>query len=117
MDHGGDVRVRLGSELRAAPESVDNGPSSYAVLAVEDQGVGIAPQDLEHIFEPFFTTKQVGEGTGLGLSIADGIVREHGGWMEVESRPGQGSRFAIFLPDQPLDRTEASADDGDADYQ
>jgi signal transduction histidine kinase len=117
MDHGGDVRVRLGSELRAAPEAADSEPSTFAVLAVEDQGVGIAAEDLEHIFEPFFTTKQVGEGTGLGLSIADGIVREHGGWMEVESRPGQGSRFAIFLPDQPLDRAEASADDGDADHQ
>jgi two-component system, NtrC family, sensor kinase len=101
MEHGGDVRVRLGSELRSTPEASDDEPASYAVLTIEDQGVGIAPEDLAHIFEPFFTTKQVGEGTGLGLSIADGIIREHGGWMEVESRPGQGSRFTMFLPDQP----------------
>jgi two-component system, NtrC family, sensor kinase len=88
----------MGNQTRS--RDPDGAPSNYAFLSVEDQGTGITPEDLEHIFEPFFTTKHVGEGTGLGLSIAEGIVREHRGWMEVESRPGEGSRFTVFLPEQ-----------------
>jgi signal transduction histidine kinase len=98
MDSGGQVWVRMGNQTRS--EEPDGTPSDYAFLSVEDQGMGITPEDLEHIFEPFFTTKHVGEGTGLGLSIAEGIIREHRGWMEVDSRPGQGSRFTVFLPEQ-----------------
>ncbi len=70
----------------------------YARLSVEDQGIGISAENLEHIFDPFFTTKEVGKGTGLGLSIAYGIVQDHGGWIEVTSSPGVGSRFLIYLP-------------------
>jgi len=67
-------------------------------LEVEDQGSGIAEENLSHIFEPFFTTKGLGEGTGLGLSIVQGIVQEHGGSIQVESRLGQGSKFTVLLP-------------------
>jgi signal transduction histidine kinase len=67
-------------------------------LAIQDQGPGIASEDLPHIFEPFFTTKAVGEGTGLGLSVCYGIVQEHGGFIEVESAVGAGTRFSVFLP-------------------
>ena len=60
--------------------------------------MGIEKQYLPHIFEPFFTTKEVGKGTGLGLSVAYGIVEAHGGWIDVESVPGAGSTFRIYLP-------------------
>jgi signal transduction histidine kinase len=60
--------------------------------------VGIAPEARDKLFEPFYTTKAPGEGTGLGLSIAYGIVRDLGGRLEVDSRPGAGSRFRVVLP-------------------
>ncbi len=68
------------------------------VLEIADDGVGIAPEVLTRIFDPFFTTKPVGQGTGLGLSISHSIVADHGGRLEVESTPGQGSRFRVILP-------------------
>ena len=71
------------------------------MIAVADNGTGIAPDILPHIFEPFFTSKGVGEGTGLGLSVTYGIVEEHGCWIDVASKPGAGSRFAICLPLDP----------------
>jgi two-component system NtrC family sensor kinase len=58
----------------------------------------MTPEVLAHIFDPFFTTKRAGEGTGLGLSVTRDIVREHGGWLVAESRPGQGSAFSLHLP-------------------
>jgi two-component system, NtrC family, sensor kinase len=61
-------------------------------------GTGIKPSDLEHIFEPFYTTKPVGEGTGLGLSLTYGIVRTHGGYIEVKSEMGKGTVFSIHIP-------------------
>jgi len=67
-------------------------------VRVRDRGEGIAPENLAHVFEPFFTTKDVGTGTGLGLSVTYGIVSDHGGWMTVESQPGMGTTFALFLP-------------------
>jgi two-component system NtrC family sensor kinase len=68
------------------------------VASVADTGPGIPPDILDQIFNPFFTTKPVGEGTGLGLSISDGIVREHGGQIRIESTPGAGATFLIELP-------------------
>jgi len=70
-------------------------------ISVADTGPGIAPDHLSRVFNPFFTTKPVGEGTGLGLSISDGIVREHGGRIRVESTPGKGATFTIELPLAP----------------
>ena len=70
----------------------------YVVGRVSDTGTGIPPESLERIFEPFFTTKPQGKGTGLGLSTVLGIVKSHGGLVQVESTPGLGSSFVIFLP-------------------
>ena len=68
-------------------------------VAVSDNGCGIAPENIPRLFEPFFTTKEVGKGTGLGLSISyDIVTRQHGGRLEVESRPGRGSTFTVHLP-------------------
>jgi signal transduction histidine kinase len=63
-----------------------------------DCGEGIAPESLPKIFEPFYTTKPVGEGTGLGLAAVHGIVANHGGVIEVDSEPGAGTTFSVFLP-------------------
>ena len=71
---------------------------NFAVLEVSDSGKGISTDNLNHIFDPFFTTKDLDEGTGLGLSVSHGIVKRHGGKIEVESTPGLGTTFQIYLP-------------------
>jgi signal transduction histidine kinase len=101
MPNGGNVDIAVRRQTARAPDSADDHPCEYLAIEVRDQGVGIAEEHLQHLFEPFFTTKGVGEGTGLGLSIAYGIVQEHGGWIDVTSRPNQGSCFTVFLPGEP----------------
>jgi signal transduction histidine kinase len=105
MPSGGRVHISIDrrkalrpEESVAHPEAAAPTPIDVFSVALADEGVGIAAEDLPHLFEPFFTTKEVGEGTGLGLSIAYGIVREHGGWVDVTSRPGKGSCFTVNLP-------------------
>ncbi|MDR3388247.1 MAG: ATP-binding protein [Rudaea sp.] len=80
----------------------------FALIAVEDNGKGIAPQHLEHIFEPFFTTKPIGQGTGLGLSICFQIVEQHRGRIRAASAPGAGTRFLIALPMQASKNVDES---------
>jgi two-component system NtrC family sensor kinase len=105
MDHSGSIWIR--ADARPMPTQAQGTSKTAAerawAIAVSDTGAGISEENLARIFEPFFTTKGSGEGTGLGLSIVYGIVQEHGGAIEVDSRLGRGSTFTVLLP------TEAAA--------
>lgn len=94
---GGRIEITTGAR-RTRPPGNGSAEGDFVRIVVADDGPGIAPEHLGRLFEPFFTTKDPGEGTGLGLSVANGIVRDHGGWIEVDSAPGHGSRFTIVLP-------------------
>ena len=91
---------RSGGRRRWRPAALAPVPdeAGRAVVEISDTGSGVPHDQTDRIFEPFFTTKEVGKGVGLGLAISDGIVREHGGEIEVESAPGQGSLFRVVLP-------------------
>jgi signal transduction histidine kinase len=79
------------------------------VIEVTDTGCGIRPEHRSRLFEPFFTTKPIGQGTGLGLSVSFGIIRDHGGAIDVESEVGRGSTFRVRLPLKPGDRSQETA--------
>jgi two-component system, NtrC family, sensor kinase len=100
MPAGGRVEVRCGRGP-AAPLGKSGRPVDRCWLRVTDTGMGISPEDVARVFEPFFTTKPVGEGTGLGLAVAQAIVEEHGGWIAVQSEPGRGTAFTVYLPPSP----------------
>jgi signal transduction histidine kinase len=97
---GRDVVIAL-SHDKAVPPAEDGRPEQPCVrIEVRDHGTGITHDALPRIFEPFFTTKDVGEGTGLGLSVVYGIVKDHGGWIDVDSSEGKGSVFTVWLPER-----------------
>jgi len=101
MSAGGTLRVSLGTAELPAERALSNGtlrPGHYVSLTVEDSGSGMDSTTLTRMFEPFFTTKDIGRGTGLGLSLVYAIVADAGGAIDVQSIPGQGSTFAIYLP-------------------
>jgi len=100
MPQGGRVLIRASQrEVDAVyAASVNAKPGKYVLLSVEDNGTGIPPEVMDHIFEPFFTTKGPENGTGLGLSNVLGIVKGHGGFVQVYSEPGRGSTFTVYLP-------------------
>jgi two-component system NtrC family sensor kinase len=95
---GGSVRVEVGEESAAPPADQRGAPQKCAFLRVKDTGSGMDDDTLSRAFEPFFTTKGVGEGTGLGLSVTYGIVKDHGGWIDVRTAKGRGTEFTIRLP-------------------
>jgi two-component system NtrC family sensor kinase len=109
MARPGRVTLAVGLRRATPPADLGGGEGDYARLSVTDQGSGIASDVLPHIFEPFFTTKGVGEGTGLGLSVTYGIVRDHGGWIAVETGLGAGSTFSIYLPRARVSGLRASS--------
>ena len=112
MPEGGRLSIRtraadLDAEFLRA-HAAEGAPGRFVAIVVSDTGTGIAPEVLPHIFDPFFTTKDPGKGTGLGLATVYGIVRHAGGLIAVESEPGRGTTFEVFLPrvaDRGLDPT------------
>jgi PAS domain S-box-containing protein len=101
MPQGGIISIATQNVEIHPAEAVLNPnrqPGSFVKLAITDTGVGMDETVLKHIYEPFFTTKAPGKGTGLGLATVHAIVKQHHGWVEVDSQPGKGSRFSIFLP-------------------
>ena len=97
--------------INNAAEALDRGRGKIVIrtrkqgdgvaVIIADNGSGIAPDVLPKIFDPFFSTKEIGKGTGLGLSISYKIIKQHGGRIDVDSTPGQGTRFTVFLPLNP----------------
>ncbi len=107
MPEGGVLRIgleRVQVETGQPPPLPEMPPGEWVRVTVTDTGVGIPSDVLPRIFEPFFTTKPLGQGTGLGLAQVYGIVKQHGGYIHVESRMGQGTTFALYLPALPTSR-------------
>ncbi len=103
-EKGGVLEISLANldlDLRAAATFPELKPGPYLRMTVRDTGQGMPPEVMEHIFDPFFTTKGQGEGTGLGLSVVHGILKHHGGSIQVSSEPGKGSMFQVYLPRIP----------------
>ncbi|UCD46557.1 MAG: PAS domain S-box protein [Deltaproteobacteria bacterium] len=101
MPKGGLLMLRtchetVSGEEEGGPEGAPRG--TYAALALSDTGVGIPPENIPRIFEPFFSTKETGKGSGMGLAMAYGIVKNHGGFLDVRSVPGKGTTFRVLLP-------------------
>jgi CheY-like chemotaxis protein len=101
MPEGGRLRFEL-SLIRILPNTpapiTDIPPGNWILVAVSDTGIGIPVEEQSHIYEPFFTTKPVGQGTGLGLAQVYGIVKQHGGYIDLKSQVGEGTQFYIYLP-------------------
>ncbi|HVC00486.1 MAG TPA: response regulator [Candidatus Dormibacteraeota bacterium] len=101
MPHGGNLTIETRNVLLEAGDprlSGDCRPGPYVALSVSDSGIGMDAATIEQIFDPFFTTKEVGQGTGLGLATTLGIVKQHDGFIVVQSRPNEGSQFHVYLP-------------------
>jgi PAS domain S-box-containing protein len=112
MPQGGKLTIRTGNtqmdgDTTNLRQPVKRGP--YVCLTVTDSGVGMDTDTKERAFDPFFTTKEVGKGTGLGLSTVYGVVKQRGGYVEIDSAPGKGATFNIYLP-----RIDAVAESGSA---
>jgi CheY-like chemotaxis protein len=119
IPEGGVISFQLSElEVRAdAPPYRDMRTGSWILLSVSDTGTGIPLEVLPHIFEPFYTTKSIGEGTGLGLSQVYGIIKQHDGYIDVQSTPGQGTTFLIYFPAISAPDSETVGEGQAADFQ
>lgn len=114
MPNGGRITIKIG--CREVGDGECDKPSKlvdgrYAEIAVHDTGTGIDKETLARIFEAFFTTKESGKGTGLGLSIVKGILKENDGFIDVQSKPGGGATFTLYLPVVELDAAEVQLEE------
>jgi signal transduction histidine kinase len=98
MPAGGTLRLAAERVVRRKGGLDLAAPAEFVVLEISDSGTGIPEAHRDRIFEPFFTTRDEGQGTGLGLAVSNGIVKDHDGWIEVESGEGRGAVFRVFLP-------------------
>jgi PAS domain S-box-containing protein len=99
-EKGGSLDIDLDDFIVSPSDGNPHGinPGLYVRLTVRDTGIGMSPDIMDKIFDPFFTTKNLGEGSGLGLSVVHGIVKQHDGYITVESEPGKGSTFTVYFP-------------------
>ena len=110
MPSGGVLRIKTSQvSMMDSKPGVKNSPTAHALLEITDTGCGMDDETKAHLFEPFFTTKPIGKGTGLGLSTVYGIVKQSGGMIEVDSVPGEGTTFRVYLPivEQPVSPRKA----------
>lgn len=117
MPEGGTLttcveNVNVGPEVLQSHPKAKPGP--YVLISVTDTGTGIPPELIDKIFDPFFTTKPVGQGTGLGLPTVLGIVESHGGILHVDSQPGKGTVFKVYLPATPTEKERDGHEDQSA---
>ena len=101
MPDGGRITIKTENVVLAEEDCnliPEARPGEYVLLLFADTGVGMNKETISRIFETFFTTKEAGEGTGLGMSVVHGIVKQHGGYVWVDSEPGEGACFTFTLP-------------------
>ncbi|MFO7891785.1 MAG: response regulator [bacterium] len=112
MPDGGELTIKTENYVLKENEIKENSdikPGQFVSFSILDTGIGMDQEVLKHIFEPFFTTKKVGMGSGLGLSVVHGIVKQHKGWLTVDSKPDEGTTFVIYLPvysEKPQESTQ-----------
>lgn len=124
MPDGGILKISAENVVideKSTQINIDAQIGAYIVISVSDTGTGIPPEIQERIFEPFFTTKEVGKGTGLGLSTAIGIIKNHDGFVNVNTKVNQGTEFKVYLPalsdrTQPLHNPEIAAPTGNGEW-